>query len=273
MQMISALIADKLLGREQLPKIILRFRDLKDNFNALSFDECVNPTEQSVWKFSSGVTPYKDYDDTSNVPIPITNPLFVNKENIIAYDFPVWFNLQASHRIMMVTQDPMPRSIEWYRSCRDAICSTTFGVHNASWRNKGNGGLRMWLLIQQLASSNIGVYLTDCKKFYIQSLDGKHIKENDRQIEAYADLLKAEIGIIKPSLIVSFGNEAKKQLLSLVNTSNNSVLEVPHFSGQAQGKIKTFFNRDLNNPFSIDDQAVCYCKTILNNLINGNSSH
>lgn len=266
MQTISALIAEKLLGSDQLSKIILRFRDLKDNFNALTFDECSNPIEQPLWRFSSGITPYNDYDDTSNIPIPLTHPLFINQDNIVSYDFPVWFNLLANQRIMMVTQDPMPRSKEWYKECRDAICSTTFGLHNASWRNKGNGGRRMWLLIQRLINSQIGVYLTDCKKLYIQSVEGTHIKETQKQIETYSQLLRAEVETIQPSLIVSFGNESKKQLCSLLEGANVHILEVPHFSGQAQGAIRNFFNWQKGASFSVDEQVKCYFELIINSI-------
>ena len=266
MQTISAIIAEKLLGRDQLSKIILRFRDLKDNFNALTFDECSNPTEQPLWRFSSGITPYNDYDDTSNVPIPITHPLFQNQDNIVSYDFPVWFNLLANQRIMMVAQDPMPRSKEWYKECRDAICSTTFGLHNASWRKRGNGGRRMWLLIQRLIELQIGVYLTDCKKLYIQSVEGTHIKENEKQIEIYSQLLRAEVETIQPSLIVSFGNEAEKQLCSLLEGLNVHILKVPHFSGQAQGAIKNFFNWQKEASFPVDEQVKCYVELIINTI-------
>lgn len=134
---VSALITDILLGSEQLPKIILRFHDLKEIFNSVTFDEYTDHSSQTIWKFSSGVTPYRDYDDTSNIPIPITNPIFLNQDNIVSFDLPFWFNFQSSNRIMMISQDPMPRNLKWYSKCRDAICSSTFGLHNASWRKNG----------------------------------------------------------------------------------------------------------------------------------------
>lgn len=266
---ISQTLAENLLGREQLPKILLRYADLKANFNAVTFDECTDPTSQEIWKFSSGVTPYCDYDDTSNVPIPITNPLFINVENIVSFDFPIWFNLNSRHRIMMVTQDPMPRSVEWYGKCRDAICSTTFGIHNATWRKKGNGGKRMWQLIQKLIGSEIGIYLTDCKKFYIQDTNGRHVHETEDQLNEYNLILHEEIKEVRPSIIVAFGNKSKVSLDSLYEAVDIPIVTMPHFSGQAQGKIREFFNWTAETPLTVDAQIDLYHSMIIKRLNNG----
>lgn len=265
---ISHAIAENLLGTKQMPKIILRYADLKANYNSFTYDECTDPSVQSIWKFSSGVTPYQDYDDTSNIPIPITCPSFVNEDNVISFDFPVWFNLKSSKRIMMLTQDPMPRSTEWYGECKDAICSTTFGIHNATWRKKGNGGKRMCKLIQRIIQNDIGVYLTDCKKFYIlDKHSNRRVEETKEQLSAYKKVLLSELDIIKPSLVVTFGNEAKKQLSQLVDVANFRVLHLPHFSGQAQGRIKDFFCWDSTRTFTVNEQIEHYFKIINDSLL------
>ena len=265
---ISQAIAEHLLGTKQMHKILLRYADLKANFDSVTYDECTDPSVQSIWKFSSGVTPYRDYDDTSNIPIPITCPSFVNEDKVISFDFPVWFNLKSSIRIMMLTQDPMPRSTEWYGECKDAICSTTFGIHNATWRKKGNGGKRMWNLIQRIIQNDIGVYLTDCKKFYIlDKHSNRRVEETEEQLSAYKKILLRELDIIKPSLIVTFGNEAKKQLSQFVDVANFHVLHVPHFSGQAQGRIKDFFCWDSANTFTVNEQTEQYFKIINDSLL------
>lgn len=259
----SKIIARHLLGPELLLKIKVRYEDLKANFNAVTFDEWTADGEYPLWRFSSGLTPYMDYDDTSIVPIPIANKLFKFDEAVVSFDFPVWFNMAHANsgRIMIVTQDPISRDIKWYKDCRDALCTTVFGLHNPIWRNKGNGGKRIWLLADKLMGNGYGVYFTDCNKFAIQSTSGKVMTLDRAQEQAYRDMLKDEIEIVKPNLIVTFGRLAHDALQSITQASI-PVLNLPHFSGQAQGHIKEFFKWDDDKPFTISEQAECYFKTI-----------
>lgn len=259
----AAIISDFLLGNEASTKVKLRYQDLKANFNCVTFDEWKPGGEYSLWKFSSGLTPYGDYDDTSVVPIPISNELFKFKDAVVSYDFPVWFNMSApaSGRIMLISQDPIGRSIDWYKGCRDALCSTVFGLHNPIWRNKGNGGKRVWLLVERLVREDFGVYLTDCIKFAIQNTDSETIEPTGNQSAAYQDALKAEIAAVNPDLIVTFGCLAA-DTLSTFSIVNVCILHLPHFSGLAQGKIRDFFNWPNEKVFTIKEQVECYYNAI-----------
>lgn len=260
----SKIIAKYLLGSELYPKVRIRYEDLMANFNAVTFDEWSADGDYSLWKFSSGLTPYMDYDDTSIVPIPIANKLFKLNDAVVSFDFPIWFNMNDTQlpRIMFITQDPMPRDVQWYRDCRDALCTTVFGLHNPMWRNRGNGGKRIWLLANQFVENGYGVYFTDGCKFAIQSTSGKAIVPEAAQLAAYREMLNAEIALVKPTLIVALGRLAEEILKSLSDT-DITVLSLPHFSGQAQGKIKDFFNWPDDKCFTIDEQANCYFNTII----------
>ncbi len=259
----SQIIARHLLGSELSIKIRLRYEDLKANFDAVTFDEWEADGEYPLWKFSSGLTPYMDYDDTSIVPIPIVKELFKFDDRVVSFDFPVWFNMADTQafRVMILCQDPVSRDIRWYKDCRDALCTTVFGLHNPLWRNKGNGGKRIWLLASKFMENGYGVYLTDCNKFAIQSTSGEAISPDPQQVAAYRDMLKAEIEMVKPNLIVTFGKLAEDVLQSLSQASA-PVLSLPHFSGQAQGKIKEFFSWSDDKAFTIEEQANCYFETI-----------
>lgn len=263
----SQLIGEYLLGKDTITKVKLRYDDLKANFNAVTFDEWDGSGKYPLWKFSSGLTPYMDYDDTSTVPIPFSNKLFKTQNTIVSFDFPVWFNLGAdtARRVLFISQDPIPRSIKWYQNCEDALCSTVFGLHNPLWREKGNGGKRMWLLIQALVENGCGVYITDSHKLAIQSRDGEILNPTESQTAVYRDLLKAEIDMIKPRLIVTFGNIAGS-MMDFIATQEVPVLNLPHFSGLSQGKIKKYFNWPEEKQFPIEDQATCYSKTIIKNI-------
>lgn len=264
---ISYVLAQNILGISQLSKILLRFSDLKNNFDSYTYDEYVDNGFTPVWKFSSGVTPYMDYDDTTSVPIPITHPIFkdFSKECIISLDFPLWFNISnATKVIMFISQDPMPRSKDFYEKCSDAICSTTFGLHSPTWRRKHNGGMRMWSLICNLIKKGYGVYVTDCYKYYFFKKSKSNLI-NQQFINQYTKTLIDELTIIKPSLVVTLG---KKPFNALKNIGDNislpKVCALPHFSGRAQKTIKKYFN--IHNQCSIFEQVELYTNEIINNI-------
>lgn len=267
------MLADNLLGEAQASKIKLRYADMLRNFDCVTFDELEDGNEDNVWKFSSGVTPYKDFDDTTNIPIPITNSVIrqIADTAVTSLDLPTWFNLSVSdRRVMLLSQDPMPRS-EWYDDCRDAVCSSPFGLHSKSWREKSNGGGRMWGLVQNMISNNIGVYLTDVRKFYFRTADNnrKYIAPTDTIKGIYSSLLSKELQIIKPDAIVSFGNQASNTLSELFSCELEiKTINMPHFSGQAQGKIKDYFNISPNCKFTVSEQVEAYTRLILNTIYN-----
>ena len=268
---VSNVLAKFILGESQCHKIRLRFSDLKENFGAVTFDDIIDGSKLPIWKFSSGVTPFKDYDDTTSVPIPIKHPLFkdISHKAIISLDFPVWFNLLNSSKVVMiVAQDPMPRDREAYEGCDDAICSTTFGLHSITWRNKHNGGKRLWLLVLSLINKGYGVYITDSYKYYIQSRDGKYISPSEENISSYRSSLVSEITIVEPSIIVSFGNRAASLLenLQLDETIPPRIINLPHFSGNAQDAIKKFFDFPHDKRFSIEAQAEQFAHYIINQI-------
>lgn len=268
---IANLISYYLLGISQLKKVCLRYADMRANFNKVTYDEWNKNDNSEVWLFSSGVTPYKDYDDTTNIPIPIERPEInvVSNNAVTSLDLPIWFTpLNPIKWIVLLSQDPMPRS-KWYNDCRDAVCSSPFGLHTRTWRERGNGGGRIWGLVKNLTQNNIGVYLTDIRKFYFRTSDEKrkYIAPSNEIIEIYRSLLLEELEIIKPNIIVTLGNQSASALSDLINLKiTPKILNLPHFSGQAQGAIKEFFNIPKDEKSTIEKQVLSYTTFIINNL-------
>ena len=124
---IYEMLANDVLGKEQLEKIKLRYDDMYRNFFNYSKDEAQKlGLKDAIWEFSSGVEPFtptgwnRYYEDTITVPIPITHPDFkdlttrTEKRGAIGLDLPTWFNLKNNDkRIMLVAQDPL-RDNTWY---------------------------------------------------------------------------------------------------------------------------------------------------------------
>ena len=121
---IYEMLANDILGKEQLEKIKLRYDDMYRNFFNYSKEEAgkliKSGTEACVWEFSKGVEPFtpkgwnRYYEDTITVPIPITHPDFkdlttrTEKRGAIGLDLPTWFSLKnTDKRIMLVAQDPL----------------------------------------------------------------------------------------------------------------------------------------------------------------------
>ena len=78
---IYEMLANDVLGKEQLEKIKLRYDDMYRNFFNYSKDEAQKlGLKDAIWEFSSGVEPFtptgwnRYYEDTITVPIPITHP-------------------------------------------------------------------------------------------------------------------------------------------------------------------------------------------------------
>ena len=162
---IYEMLANDILGKEQLEKIKLRYYDMSRNFFKYSKDEAEKSGyKDSVWEFSPGLEPFKPagwkccYEDTTTVPIPITHPDFIDltlrevKRGAIGLDLPTWFNLKDNDkRIMIIAQDPL-RGNTWYSDvdkfpkgktgskedyiCVDALVSSPFGLHGRGWREK-----------------------------------------------------------------------------------------------------------------------------------------
>lgn len=290
---IYEMLANDILGKEQLEKIKLRYDDMYRNFFNYSKEEAgkliKSGTEACVWEFSKGVEPFtpkgwnRYYEDTITVPIPITHPDFkdlttrTEKRGAIGLDLPTWFNLKnTDKRIMLVAQDPL-RGNTWYSDvdkfpkgktgckenyiCIDALVASPFGLHGKSWRDKKNSGGRMALLVEKLIEHGYGVYLTDCRKYFVY--DHKESAEySKKKKKIYKAILQKEIGIVNPQRIVAVGNEAYDYCHELIG-DDARLLHVPHISGLAAKKQKIFFELDENRKTTIEELAEKYVEYII----------
>lgn len=291
---IYEMLANDVLGKEQLEKIKLRYDDMYRNFFNYSKEEAgkliKSGTEACVWEFSKGVEPFtpkgwnRYYEDTITVPIPITHPDFkdlttrTEKRGAIGLDLPTWFNIKnTDKRIMLVAQDPL-RDNTWYSDvdnpdvpektgckenyiCIDALVASPFGLHGKSWRDKKNGGGRMALLVEKLIEHGYGVYLTDCRKYFVY--DHKESAEySKKKKNIYKAILQKEIGIVNPQRIVAVGNEAYDYCHELIG-DDARLLHVSHISGLAAKKQKIFFELDENKKTTIEELVERYAKYII----------
>ncbi len=289
------LLANDVLGQEQLEKVKLRYYDMHRNFFNYTESEAERlkkaGEEAEVWKFSEGLEPFTPkgwdhcYDDTYTVPIPITHPDFIDlttrteKRGAIGLDLPTWFNLKDNtKRIMLIAQDPL-RGNMWYSDvdkfpknkkdkpgrredyiCTGALVSSPFGLHGRPWRENKRGGGRMKLLVEALIGQGYGVYLTDCRKYFVYD----H-KESDNYSKTKTDLYRAilqrEIDIITPVCIVAMGNHAYAYCKELLG-EDSKLQHVPHFSGLATRWARERFGIN-EKPVSVEKLAEKYAEKII----------
>ena len=252
---IYEMLANDVLGKEQLEKIKLRYDDMYRNFFNYSKDEAQKlGLKDAIWEFSSGVEPF--------------TPTGWNR---------YWFNLKNNDkRIMLVAQDPL-RDNTWYSDidkfpkgktgckedyiCIDALVASPFGLHGKSWRDKKNGGGRMALLVEKLIEHGYGVYLTDCRKYFVY--DHRESAEYSKEKKnIYKAILQKEIGIVNPQRIVAVGNEAYDYCHELIG-DDVRLLHVPHISGLAAKKQKIFFELGENKKTTIEELVERYAKYII----------
>ena len=230
-QTVPHLIADRLLGAEQLPLITARYRQMQDGYDC-TYNE---------WRglFTRELHPFKWYDSTTAVTIPIVHEQFKQDfaemgKGAIGLDLPTWFNIRPDNRrIMLIFQDPL-RSAKWYGECRDAVVSSPFGLHDKEHRENLRGGKMAAELVKRLIAAGYGVYLTDARKWFVYDRRTSRTYSRNR-LQVYADILSQEMDMLQPSVCLLIGNEAARVFAEM--NIDIQHLNLPHLSGTARGAI------------------------------------
>lgn len=234
-EQIPKLISEELLGIENLPLLKERYLQMREGYD-FSYKQ---------WQelFTEDLKPFRGYTDTTAVTMQIRHQLFKQDferigKGSIGLDLPTWFNIEEyKPRVMLIFQDPL-RS-KSYQDCRDAVLSSPFGLHDATHRNRANGGKMANELVKRLTDSGLGVYLTDSHKYFISD----HKTSDAYSLvfeETYTKILEKEISIVKPAILVLFGNHAGHILHNVVLENPNLIynyLVLPHLSGTARRAI------------------------------------
>ena len=260
-EQIPKLIAEEVLGVENLSLLNTRYEQMKNGYD-YSYEQ---------WQelFTDDLKPFCGYTDTTGVTMPIKQELFrrpFERTGVgsIGLDLPTWFSVNEHNpRIMLIFQDPLRGKC--YQDCKDAVLSSPFSLHDASHRNRANGGKMVNELVKYLISKGIGVYLTDAYKYFV----------GDTKIRAgfsllfadnYAEILEKEIEIVKPTLCVCLGNRAGRVMYDVATANPElliSYIVLPHLSGTARGAIIKRFPVLKDLGATANNIAEMYAKHIL----------
>lgn len=149
---------------------------------------------------------------------PITNDgdnfyyYFLNEKYTIGVDLPVLVrnkNSLSGECAFIVSEDPLRNS-----ESNKILLSTPFGTHAPFHREKKNKGKLYWDFTLWLFSQNFSsVYFTDIKKLWLKSNSdsSKHTLPKDLN-DKFQLCLSEEIDQFNPSVIITFGNEAKRSI-------------------------------------------------------------
>ena len=254
---IPLLLVNQIFGESLSCEINNRYEDMRNNFN-LNYAE---------WQdcFTTKGKPYNKYendnDNTTSICISAKETHFpeLQEFNRIGLDLPTWNNVgNINNTIMFVAQDPL-RS-EYYNDCHDIIVSSPFGTHDATHRKSRHGEV-YFDIFSKIVEKGYGIYLTDTKKFYIKGNNSASYTKKQTQI--YEEILKKEIEIVNPKIIVAFGKHAQFSVIKV--DGEKRLLHLIHPSGAARGHIKKKYDLDDCSNKII---AETYIKDILDTLSN-----
>ena len=255
---IPHLVAERLLGVECLHRIENRYEQMR---------KCYDYT-CAEWQgvFTEDLKPFGEYDDTTSVTIPIGRSelgagIKALYKGAIGVDLPTWFNVQDNKHIMIVAQDPL-RNNKYYGECYDAVISSPFGLHSLEHRQNARGGKMMSLLVERLVNNGYGVYLTDANKFFIHDHKTTNMF-SVAHIDVYAEIIRQEIEIVKPAVIVCLGKRAEI-LCKRMGLSN--ILALPHLSGTARGAIVRRFPKLESIGATAENIAEEYAREIIRKI-------
>ena len=252
------LVAEWLLGVEYLHRIENRYKQMR---------KCYDHTYAEWQKvFTEDLKPFNGYSDTTSVTIPLGDTQLGSDikalhKGAIGMDLPTWFNIQDNTHIMIVAQDPL-RSNKWYGECFDAVISSPFGQQDLGHRQRANGGKMMSLLVERLVSNGYGIYLTDANKFFIHDHKTTDMF-SAAHIDVYVEIIRREIEIVKPAVIVCLGKRAEI-LCKRMGLSN--ILALPHLSGTARGAIVRRFPKLESIGATAENIAEEYEKAIMKSI-------
>lgn len=155
--------------------------------------------------YFSGVSIFKNFWQYPNVghdlPIWLDRPLNKDYPNEPedAFDF------KNQKRIMIIAQDPL-RSMG---GVGKMYISSVFGLHSKDWRRK----LITTQIFNYLLKEQCCLYLTDYNKLFVDGkiTSSKHVAPLKG---LFFKMLKDEIDLFEPDLIVTWGQQASNSLLS-----------------------------------------------------------
>jgi hypothetical protein len=209
--------------------------------------------------------PLSEIEELVNLPINLVNEKYQFADNLhhVGVDIPVWLSKNGNNKKAFIcAMDPL-------RSCNfnnQVSIWTPFSISTYMAYPHQKMVKNYWPFLQTLLNT-ADIYLTDIFKVYYQRdlKGGKTIASNkDKEfkkgnlLELHGDIIKKEIDLYKPDVIITLGGDAYKEIYKLRNyTGATPIIALPHLSYAAGGAKKKFI---LSNKYEY--QSNCTAETI-----------
>lgn len=209
---------DGLFDLSSFQTILEIYKEMEDNVNS----DTVNAPKVKIYQLGQNAL-------NGNIS---TNKLLRNNTLSCGHDLPVWINdpCEAELRIMVLSQDPRRNKKEMGKM--KIGISSPFGLHSIYWRSNKNTGM-----IHQMAQriikdykygKDVCFYYTDILK--LRGTDSKDMDNNN--IDIYKRILRKEIELFKPTIVLLLGKEAKnaydKVSENMESSFNATEIKLPH---------------------------------------------
>ncbi len=125
-------------------------------------------------------------------------------------DFPTLFSSGKNEKgtIVIISEDPLRKHKD-----NEISIGTPYALHRKKFRDQTQRGL--FNLIESLVSDGYTIYLTDVYKLYIKKDNQTKYRFQESEIAIFKSILKKELDIINPSLVITFGNPSRDALSSM----------------------------------------------------------
>lgn len=217
---------------------------------------------------------YKIYPLPNILQSSVNTSLLVDQNGklIAGHDLPVWLSNsekapnKATHRIMIIACDPRRNKAEMTSGgvIMDIGISSPFGVHSGFWRSKRGKGVIPSVINFCILDKyeDVSVYVTDAYK--LRKADGISGKStlDKKNIDRYKIILKKEIELFKPTLIILLGNHVQAFFKGLILNGSFATLDITHPSGSANGKWAEL----LSGPVTDENKMKYICEKIAEKL-------
>lgn len=162
--------------------------------------------------------------------------------------------------VVILGQDPLRKSKE---RIEEIGIATPYGMHLKICREKDRNTRLYFDLIRVLLDEGYRVYLTDIFKVWVSEVDkDKAISLSRKDYQRFTDVLRVELGIFNPLVVISWGQIAAKAFKSI--NSNFKHLECPHPSAANHHT----WCRLMASPSTRENRLVFWKQKINNALLN-----
>ena len=218
------------------------YRELKDSYNqklSLPYEGFI-PKQKESWEIS-----FKEKQTLNNW----------ENSTLIGVDLPLFFKCSdpEAQTVMLVALDPLRKRKDFPDfQHEDVIIGTPFAQHSSHYR-EGSQEI-VFDFIKHIVDKNYHMYITDVYKVWVEQKEYKksHLLFKRNESLIFKELLREELDIIDPKIVITFGNDARDRYIDISKDCDpRPHKHFTHPSGEARGAWKKLIGK-YSKPMVLD---------------------